>query len=105
MLVPFPFVDAPRWRKRPTVVVSAPWAGEGFALQWAVMVTSAANAGWVDDISLVERHAECGLDVPSVIRPAKIATINVEAAERVGTLPADLFRAVICSVASRLALT
>lgn len=70
-------MEAPRLRDRPALIVSDSWLGnDGLMLQWTVMITSAANRGWPDDILLLERFTECGLPVASVIRVAKIATID-----------------------------
>jgi mRNA interferase MazF len=89
--VPFPFIEAPRLRDRPALVVSTSLLGGDAELLWVLMITSAANRGWPGDISLETRFAECGLNVPCVIRTAKISTVEVGRARRTGTLPDDLF--------------
>ena len=68
------------------------------------MITSAANAGWPDDISLEERYAECALPVPCVVRSAKIATVDVKSAALMGRLPHDLFAQVMNRVTGKLGL-
>ncbi len=75
---------------RPALVVSARSVGGPGWLFWAVMITSAENRGWPDDVSLVDRYAECGLKIPCVIRCAKIATFEETHAGRIGRLPDDL---------------
>jgi mRNA interferase MazF len=50
------------------------------------MVTSAKNRGWPGDV-MISDLAEAGLPAPSVVRPAKIATIEAGDAERIGRLP------------------
>jgi mRNA interferase MazF len=50
------------------------------------MVTSAGNRGWPGDVRISDLAA-AGLPAASVVRSAKIATIEALAAERVGTLP------------------
>ena len=50
------------------------------------MVTSAANRGWPGDV-VVSDLAGAGLPIPSIIRPAKIATIEARDAEPLGRLP------------------
>ena len=75
---------------RPAVVVSQLLTGDDFSLFWSVMITSAANKGWADDLSLEERYEECGLRIPCVIRTAKIASLEVASASKVGRLPDDL---------------
>lgn len=89
--VPFAFVEAPRLRDRPALVISAQSPTADLDLLWVMMITSAANKGWQGDISLETRFAECGLKVPCVIRTAKIATVETGRARRSGALPKDLF--------------
>lgn len=89
--MPFPFVEAPRLRDRPALVVSAGSLGGDAELLWVLMITSAANRGWPGDISLETRFAECSLGVPCVIRTAKISTVEAGRARKTGTLPDDLF--------------
>jgi len=50
------------------------------------MITSAGNRGWENDVD-VSDIAKAGLPAASVVRCAKIATINARDAEPVGTLP------------------
>jgi mRNA interferase MazF len=88
--VPFPFVEAPRLRDRPALVVSADLLGGEAELLWVLMITSAANRGWPGDISLETRFAECSLNVPCVIRTAKISTVEAVRARKTGALPDDL---------------
>lgn len=89
--VPFPFVEAPRLRDRPALVINAQSPTADLDLLWVMMITSAANKGWQGDLSLETRFAECGLEVPCVIRTAKIATVEANRARRSGALPKDLF--------------
>lgn len=57
---------------------------------WVLMITSAANKGWKGDVSLELRYGECGMDVPCVVRTAKIATVEAGRARWSGVLPSDL---------------
>ena len=102
--VPFPFVEAPRLRDRPALVVSAGSLGGDAELLWVLMITSAANRGWPGDISLETRFAECSLSVPCVIRTAKISTVEASRARRTGTLPDDLFHEVQQMIKGHLGL-
>ena len=43
--VPFPFVEAPRMRDRPALVVSTKTLGGAAELLWVLMITSAENEG------------------------------------------------------------
>ncbi|MEO5706647.1 MAG: type II toxin-antitoxin system PemK/MazF family toxin [Alteraurantiacibacter sp.] len=88
--VPFPFVEEPRVRNRPALVVSRQWPANGVDLIWVLMITSAVNKGWQGDISLESRFAECGLAVPCVVRTAKIATLEMARAKRGGVMPEDI---------------
>lgn len=90
MWAPFPFVEAPRLRERPALVIRQVQPATGIDLLWVLMITSAANKGWGGDISLEERFAECGLEVPCVIRTAKVTTIESKRVRRAGALPEPL---------------
>ncbi len=69
------------------------------------MITSAERSAWPGDISLRERHLECGLPRPCVIRPEKIATLEAARVLNVlGPLPADLWAAVRLKLAGYLNL-
>jgi len=103
--VPFPFVEAPRLRKRPALVVSVQQPAAEIALLWVLMITSAANQGWRGDVSLENRYAECGLTVPCVIRTAKIATFEASAAEHRGDLPPALMQEVRSALGHHLTST
>jgi mRNA interferase MazF len=87
--VPFPYTDRPARQRRPALVVAAGELEAAHGLLWLVMVTSAANRGWPGDV-LVSDLAVAGLPIPSIIRSAKIATIEARDAERLGKLsPSD----------------
>jgi mRNA interferase MazF len=76
VVLPFPYSDRLAEKRRPAVVVSAPRLAERHGIIWVAMITSAENAGWQGDIPLLDlQHA--GLASPSVIRPAKLATVDV----------------------------
>jgi mRNA interferase MazF len=100
--VPFPFVEQPRLRLRPALVVGT-WLGHaGEQLIWTLMITSAENSGWADDIDLSRRFKECGLPSPSVIRTAKISTNEARTAIKLGRLPEDLHVQAMAKVRTRL---
>ena len=65
--VPFPYVEREVRKRRPTVVVSDPVLSERHGLLWVVMVTSAANPSWPDDVAIGDL-AMAGLPKPSVVR-------------------------------------
>ncbi len=63
-------------------------AGDVFrahGLLWVLMITSARNRGWPGDIE-IEDVLAAGLGVPSVIRTAKILTVEARQAEVIGAL-------------------
>jgi mRNA interferase MazF len=95
--VPFPYTDRPVRQRRPALVVAADEIEAAHGLIWLVMITSAKNRGWPDDVRISDLRA-AGLPAPSIVRPAKIATVDARDAQRLGTLP-DADRE---AVASRL---
>jgi len=103
--VPFPFVERPRLRPRPALLITSEPLGGPAPLGWVLMITSAANAAWPDDISLEERFAECGLPIPCRIRTAKVATVDLTVAAPMGSLPSDLWALVRQTLAGRLTLS
>ena len=86
--IPFPYTDRNTRQHRPGLVVSTGGAGDQAGLIWVVMITSAANRRWPDDLDLGDRYGDTGLPAPSVVRPSKIATIEAAATERIGQLDA-----------------
>jgi len=92
--VPFPYTDRSTRQHRPALVVSSGGIGEERALLWVVMITSAENRPWRDDIQLGKRYAEAGLPAPSVIRPCKIATIEARNAEPIGKVTPSVMKEV-----------
>lgn len=91
--VPFPCTDRSTRQHRPALVVSNGGIGPGGSLLWVVMVTSAANRGWADDIDIGPDHQAVGLPAPSIIRICKIATIEARHAAVLGRIsPALLER-------------
>ncbi|MBE7374152.1 type II toxin-antitoxin system PemK/MazF family toxin [Pseudomonas lopnurensis] len=100
--VPFPYTNRPTRQARPALVVSRGNAEEGFGLLWVVMITSAENRGWPDDV-LIADLTGTGLPAASVVRPAKIATIEVADVSRLGRVPESIRLAVMQAIAKRLA--
>ena len=84
--VPFPYTDRPVRQRRPALVVAAGELETAHGLLWLAMATSAANRGWPGDV-LVSDLTVAGLPIPSIVRPAKIATIEAGDAEPLGRLP------------------
>jgi mRNA interferase MazF len=56
-------------------------------MYYVAMITNAQHAAWVGDVSISNLKG-AGLPVPSIVRPAKLATIDESAIIRaVGSLP------------------
>lgn len=85
--VPFPYTDRPVRQHRPAVVVAAGQLEADHGLLWVLMITSAENRRWDNDVVVSDLDA-AGLPAPSMVRCAKIATIESRDAERIGALPA-----------------
>lgn len=84
--VPFPYTDRATRQRRPALVISDSSLQAAHGLLWVLMITSAENRGWAGDVA-VSDLGKAGLPVPSVIRTAKIATIDARDAEPLGSIP------------------
>src|SRR5438045_9378603 len=87
--VPFPYIDRPVRQRRPALVVAAGELQAAHGLLWLVMITSAKTRAWPGDVEVSDLRP-AGLPAPSIVRPAKIATIGATDAQQLGALrPAD----------------
>ena len=76
-------------QRRPALVVAAGDLQTAHGLLWLAMITSAEHRGWPGDV-VISDLSGAGLPAPSIVRPAKIATIDARDAGRLGTLsPTD----------------
>lgn len=75
VIVPFPYTDQLAEKRRPALVVSTDRFNRKHGLLWVIMITSAENRPWEGDVA-VSDLSRAGLPAPSVIRTAKIATIE-----------------------------
>lgn len=91
--VPFPYTDRSTRQARPALVVSAARLEGDHGLLWVLMITSAENRGWPGDV-VISKPTAAGLPAASVIRTAKIATIDAADATRLGRIPAAVLRRV-----------
>ncbi len=101
--VPFPYTDRATRQSRPALVVSSGSLEEAHGLLWVVMITSAENRRWPSDV-VVTQLEKAGLPAPSVIRPAKIATIEAADATRLGRISTALRNQVAGKLGRELAL-
>jgi mRNA interferase MazF len=101
--VPFPYTDRSTRQSRPALVVSSAGLQDVHNLIWVVMITSAENRGWPSDVSITAL-ARAGLPVASVIRPAKIATIDAADATKLGSVSGTQLRKVLGSIGQELRL-
>jgi mRNA interferase MazF len=99
--VPFPYTDRATRQFRPALVVSVGGIEANHRLLWVVMITSAENGGWPGDVT-VSNLEQAGLPAPSVIRTAKIATIEVSDATKLGKIPAALLKQVVNKIGREL---
>ncbi len=102
--VPFPYTDRSTRQRRPALVVSEGGLGENQQLLWVVMITSAENRHWPDDVDLTGNYGEVGLPAPSLIRPSKIATIELADAEWLGQISLEQMQQVSATLRRQLAL-
>ena len=91
--VPFPYTDRATRQSRPVLVVSTARLKDLHGLLWVVMITSAENRGWPDDVPVTNLKM-AGLPSPSLIRSAKIATIDAADALKLGKVSAAQLRLV-----------
>ena len=101
--VPFPYTDRSTRQSRPALVVSK-GLEDAHKLVWVVMITSAENRGWPGDVAITNL-AEAGLPAPSVIRAAKIATIDATDATKLGRVSAAQLRKVVDRVGREIGVT
>jgi mRNA interferase MazF len=101
--VPFPYTDRTVRQHRPALVVSRGDIETAHGLLWVLMITSAENRGWPGDVS-VSNPATAGLPVPSVIRTAKIATIEASDATRLGKISPSSLKRVINRISHEVGL-
>ncbi len=88
--VPFPYTDRSTRQRRPALVVSRGGLGESGRLLWVAMITSAENRASAEDVPFGATYADAGLPAPSLIRPCKLATIEIGHVEKIGRVNADL---------------
>jgi mRNA interferase MazF len=101
--VPFPYTDKATRQSRPALIVSTAELQEAHGLIWVAMITSAENRAWASDVT-VSNLSVAGLPAPSVIRAAKIATIDAADASRLGKISAAQLKLVLSGMGKRLGM-
>jgi len=86
------------------MIVSDGPVGEAGSLLWVVMITSAENRAWPDDVPFGDTFAQSGLPAPSVVRPSKIATIEAAQADPIGKVQPAILAEVMSRIGRMLAL-
>ena len=83
--IPFPYTRRPVQQYRPALVIAERAEPGDPRLLWVLMITSAANRRWSGDVP-VSNLERAGLPAASVVRTAKIVTLEADAASRIGYL-------------------
>ncbi len=83
--MPFPYTAGDTVQRRPALVVASTGPGGDLALLWVLMITSAENRSWPGDVEITDLNA-AGLPVKSVVRTAKIATVEAARTSVAGRL-------------------
>jgi mRNA interferase MazF len=99
--VPFPYTDSASRQQRPALVIAAGDLATTHGLLWVLMITSAENRGWPGDVA-INNLAKTGLPVPSLIRTAKIATIESRDANPLGKVTPAILKTVVANLQQTL---
>lgn len=82
IIVPFPYSDKLAEKRRPALVISSDKFNTETGLLWVAMITSTPSIGWHGDVE-IPVATKSGLTSPSIIRNAKLATIERDHVVRV----------------------
>lgn len=99
--VPFPYTNRPVEQYRPALVIARHKDASSPELFWVLMITSAGHRRWAGDVETTDLSA-CGLPAASMVRTAKIATVESAGATLIGHLPVAERAAVQTEVAKML---
>ncbi len=92
--VPFPITEKKGRKFRPALVVAQFSVTRDITLLWTLMITGANRAKWKGDIDLPD-HEVLGLPIASMVRTAKIATIDAREAERIAQIDGDVLQQIL----------
>lgn len=101
--VPFPHTGTETRQRRPALVIAGTGPEEEPFLIWALMITSAAHRPWRGDVAIPD-PAAIGLRIPSVIRTAKVATVEIARADPLGTIDPETLSLVHTELSRHLGL-
>ncbi|HEX6605080.1 MAG TPA: type II toxin-antitoxin system PemK/MazF family toxin [Sphingomicrobium sp.] len=99
----FPHVETEVRRYRPALVVTDKPIGPDGILIWVAMITNARRRRWPGDIVIADQES-VGLPIPSMVRTAKLATLEAASAARLGKLSSDDTAAVRQQISRHLGL-
>lgn len=100
----FPHVERNIRRYRPALVVTREPVGPGGLLIWVAMITSAERKRWPGDLQ-IDDHEAAGLPIPSLVRTAKVATLEAATAEGIGRVTERQLSAVQSQIGGYLGRT
>ena len=83
--VPFPYMDRAVREFRPALVISTGGIEDSHGLLWLSMITSSRNRGWRGDLPIRDLK-RARLPAASIVRTAKVATIDARSATKLGSL-------------------
>jgi len=99
LILPFPYSDRLAEKRRPAVVISKPLLERRHGVVWVAMITSDRGGRRTDDTPISDLR-RAGLPAASLVRPAKLATIEpARVLRRAGALPKTDLEQVLESVA------
>ncbi len=75
VVVPFPYSDKLAEKRRPALVISSEKFNKETGLLWVAMITSTEKIGLRGDVE-IPSSGKSGLTTPSIIRTAKLVTIE-----------------------------
>jgi mRNA interferase MazF len=101
--VPFQHTDAEARQRRPALVIATAGPDAEPFLLWTLMITSAAHRRWSGDVDLPD-PAAFGLLIPSVVRTAKIATVEIARADPLGKVAGETLEAIRAEIRRCLVL-
>ncbi|WP_152047239.1 type II toxin-antitoxin system PemK/MazF family toxin [Aureimonas psammosilenae] len=100
----FPYSDRNVRYRRPVLVVSTAAFNDAQPIAWVLMITGADNSRWPGDVDFGAHYEAAGLKNPSVIRTAKVSSVELGDALRLGSVPSFILSEVMTEIGSHLGL-